>query len=142
MSSDSDNTYSDGGPSSDEEHELGPVNRRWPFGAKGKSEDVPVPSGPKCQQMSKLLAGAEENAGEYSFDGQAEMLPSVPGLFVDDVGHLPTPLNEDLAKKLIEKCEKSPFGHKMTTKMDENVRKSWQLQLSKCNSRIRSGKLE
>ncbi|EEY69711.1 uncharacterized protein PITG_06187 [Phytophthora infestans T30-4] len=79
-------------------------------------------------QISEILASADEHAGEYSFGGLAQTLPVVPGLFVNNVGSIPLPLAPDHAEKLIAKCAKSPFGHNMDTKMDESVRKSWQLE--------------
>ncbi|KAG3157222.1 hypothetical protein PI124_g24181 [Phytophthora idaei] len=78
--------------------------------------------------MSEILASADEHAGEYSFGGLADTLPITPGLFVNEVGNIPLPLAPEHAEKLISICEKSPFGHNMDTKMDESVRKSWQLQ--------------
>ncbi|KAE8979523.1 hypothetical protein PF011_g22817, partial [Phytophthora fragariae] len=66
--------------------------------------------------------------GEYSFGGLADTLPAVSGLFVDGVGTILTPLCAEQAEKLIAVCKKSPFGHNLDTKMDENVRKSWQLE--------------
>ncbi|EGZ25951.1 hypothetical protein PHYSODRAFT_326906 [Phytophthora sojae] len=77
--------------------------------------------------MSETLAIADENAGEYSFGGRAETLPPAPGILVNEIGNTPLPLDEPQAQKLIAKCKKSPFGHGMDTKMDENIRKSWQL---------------
>lgn len=47
---------------------------------------------------------------------------------MDGVGHISVPLAEECAVKLIARADKSPFGHKMETKMDESVRKSWQLE--------------
>ncbi|KAL4161627.1 hypothetical protein PRNP1_002179 [Phytophthora ramorum] len=100
---------------------------KWPFGGKGKSSDVPNPSGSVCKQISEVLARADNNAGEYSFGGLADTLPAVPGLEVRDVGPISVPLCPEQADKLIAKCDKSPFGRKLDTLMDENVRKSWQL---------------
>ncbi|KAI9983692.1 hypothetical protein PInf_007759 [Phytophthora infestans] len=68
------------------------------------------------------------HGSEYSFGGLAQTLPVVPGLFVNNVGSIPLPLAPEHAEKLIAKCAKSPFGHNMDTKMDESVRKSWQLE--------------
>ncbi|EGZ25982.1 hypothetical protein PHYSODRAFT_487033, partial [Phytophthora sojae] len=100
---------------------------KWPFGGEGQPTDVPAPSGPACQQISEMLARADNNAGEYSFGGQAATLPAVPGLYVDGVGLVPVPLTEEHATKLIATCDKSPFGKRLSTMMDESVRKSWQL---------------
>eukprot|EP00644_Phytophthora_capsici_P004076 jgi/Phyca11/36356/gw1.107.22.1 len=102
----------------------------WPFGAKGEAEDVLTPSGVGSSEVSKLLARTEGHAGEYSFGGRADSLPIAPGLFVDGLGAISTPLTTEQAEKLIVLCKKSPFGHNMDTKMDENVRKSWQLEPS------------
>ncbi|EGZ07409.1 hypothetical protein PHYSODRAFT_340506 [Phytophthora sojae] len=77
--------------------------------------------------ISEILASADEYAGEYSFGGRADALPAAPGLLVEGVGAISLPLVEAQAQKLISICEKSPFGHNMDTKLDESVRKSWQL---------------
>ncbi|KAF4039877.1 2OG-Fe(II) oxygenase superfamily [Phytophthora infestans] len=105
---------------------------KWPFGVSGKPDDIPVPKGAVCAQISNIIGPEDDKAaaaaaGEYSFGGQAETLPVSPGLFVDDVGCIALPLCDEQAKKLIAKCDKSPFGRKLDTMMDENVRKSWQL---------------
>ncbi|KAE9031381.1 hypothetical protein PF011_g126 [Phytophthora fragariae] len=101
---------------------------KWPFGGNGKPEDVAIPSGAGCAQINDVLARADEKAGEFSFGGQAHVLPSTAGLFVDGVGSIPVPITAEQAEMLITQCEKSPFGHDFDTKMDENVRKSWQLE--------------
>ncbi|KAL4161629.1 hypothetical protein PRNP1_002181 [Phytophthora ramorum] len=100
---------------------------RWPFGVKGEAEDIPLPKDAVCAQLSSVLARAEDQAGEFSFGGQAETLPAVPGLFVRGVGTIALPLCKAQAEELITKCKKSPFGQKLSTKMDEKVRKSWEL---------------
>ncbi|EGZ25972.1 hypothetical protein PHYSODRAFT_326921 [Phytophthora sojae] len=99
----------------------------WPFGGEGEPGDVHVPSGPACIKISEILAAADENAGEYSFGGRADTLLAAPGLVIKEIGTIGVPLGQEQAEKLIAKCEKSPFGHNYNTKMDENVRKSWQL---------------
>ncbi|EGZ22716.1 hypothetical protein PHYSODRAFT_252137 [Phytophthora sojae] len=99
----------------------------WPFAGKGDLDDVPAPTGAACTKISNVLGGASEHLGDFSFGGQADLLPPVPSLFVNGVGPVPVPLWEERALKLIDKCAKSPFGHNMDTKLDESVRKSWQL---------------
>ncbi|KAJ8527441.1 hypothetical protein ON010_g14822 [Phytophthora cinnamomi] len=103
----------------------------WPFSGKGGLDDIPVPTGAACAKISSILGRASEHSGDFSFGGQADQLPPVPCIFVDGVGPVPVPLWEERAQRLIEKCENYPFGHKMDTKMDENVRKSWELQPDK-----------
>ncbi|POM75434.1 Hypothetical protein PHPALM_7464, partial [Phytophthora palmivora] len=101
--------------------------KEWPFSSTGGLDEIPMPSGSACVQLSDVLGKASEHSGDFSFGGLADQLPAVPGLFVDGIGPIPVPLWEERALKLIEKCEKSPFGHNFATKLDENVRKSWQL---------------
>ncbi|KAE9270137.1 hypothetical protein PF008_g30688 [Phytophthora fragariae] len=102
--------------------------KEWPFSGKGGLDEIPVPTGAACTKISNVLGRASEHSGDFSFGGQADQLPAVPGIFVDGVGPVPVPLWEERAQRLIEKSQKSPFGHNMDTKMDENVRKSWELQ--------------
>ncbi|GMF49380.1 unnamed protein product [Phytophthora fragariaefolia] len=117
-------------------------NGRWPFGGEGQSDTVPIPKGDVCVKISEMLASADEHVGEYSFGGLADTLPAAPGLFVDGVGTISLPLHPAQAEKLIEKCEKSRFGYSTVTKLDESVRKSWQLtpdQVEIKNPRWRTG---
>ncbi|RLN95234.1 hypothetical protein BBJ28_00021301 [Nothophytophthora sp. Chile5] len=100
----------------------------WPFGCKGGLEDVPFPKGANSAMINNIMGGTVGDAGEYSFGGQADTLPVLPGLFVDGVGSVPLPLSKEHAEILVARCEKSPFGRKLDTMMDENVRKSWQLR--------------
>ncbi|EGZ26001.1 hypothetical protein PHYSODRAFT_458378, partial [Phytophthora sojae] len=86
------------------------------------------PTGAACIKISDILGWTSELSGDFSFGGQADQLPAVPGIFVDGVGPVPVPSWKERAQRLIEKCTMSPFGHNMDTKMDENVRKSWELQ--------------
>ncbi|KAK1943010.1 hypothetical protein P3T76_005647 [Phytophthora citrophthora] len=98
---------------------------KWPFGGEGEPNDIPVPDGVAAKQISEILALTDP--GEYTFGGCAKTLPQLPGLYVDGVGLVSSPLPPDQATALITQCQKSPYGHNMDTKMDENVRKSWQL---------------
>ncbi|CAI5727711.1 unnamed protein product [Peronospora destructor] len=58
--------------------------------------------------------------GKWPFGGEE--------LFVNSLGMIAFPLVEEQAEKLIAQCEKSPYGHNMETKINECVRKSWQLE--------------
>ncbi|KAK1946010.1 hypothetical protein P3T76_003058 [Phytophthora citrophthora] len=95
----------------------------WPFIDEGALDDIPVPAGDACVKISNILSNTSENSGDFSFSGQAEQMPPEPGLFVDEVGPIPIPLWDEQARSLIDKAEKSSFGHNMDTKLDENVRK-------------------
>ncbi|ETI35849.1 hypothetical protein F441_17769 [Phytophthora nicotianae CJ01A1] len=85
-----------------------------------EEERIVTKTTPRASSLSSV-------AGEYSIGGQADTLPVAPGLFVDRVGCIALPLCDEQAEKLIAKCDKSPFGRKLDTMTDENVRKSWQL---------------
>ncbi|KAE9032025.1 hypothetical protein PR002_g9397 [Phytophthora rubi] len=102
--------------------------KEWPFSGKRGPDEIPLPTGAACVKINDVLGGLSEKFRDFSFGGQGDQLPAIPGIFVDGVGPVPVPLWEERAQRLIEKCEKSPFGHNMGTKMDENVRKSWELQ--------------
>ncbi|RLN86250.1 hypothetical protein BBJ28_00008398 [Nothophytophthora sp. Chile5] len=99
----------------------------WPFGCEGNLDDVPVPTGANCAMLSNMLSQAEGDIGEYSFGGQAEMLPALPGLFVDGVGSVPLPLSKEYAEILTAHCGKSPVGCERDPRVNEKERKSWQL---------------
>ncbi|GMF11409.1 unnamed protein product [Phytophthora lilii] len=99
----------------------------WPFSGRGKLDDVPIPNGGACVEISNVLGRAAEHTRDFSFGGQAASLPAVMGLLVDGVGNVSLPICRQQAEELIACCEKSPFGHNMNTVMDERVRKSWQL---------------
>ncbi|CAI5722804.1 unnamed protein product [Peronospora destructor] len=97
---------------------------KWPFGGECDPDDVPAPKGEVCARISKLVGFADENAGEYSFGGLADILPVAPELFVNSLGTISLPFVEEQAEKLIAKCEKSPYGHNMETKINKYVRKT------------------
>ncbi|KAE9011466.1 hypothetical protein PF006_g9904 [Phytophthora fragariae] len=102
--------------------------KEWPFSGKRGPDEIPLPTGAACVKINDVSGGLSEKFRDFSFGGQGDQLPAIPGIFVDGVGPVPVPLWEERAQRLIEKCEKSPFGHNIGTKMDENVRKSWELQ--------------
>ncbi|POM61999.1 hypothetical protein PHPALM_28899 [Phytophthora palmivora] len=96
---------------------------KWPF---SEPKSVPTPTEAASVKISEVLSSADELAGEYSFGGLANTLPSAPGLFVKDVGVVPLPLVPEQAEKLVDrdildKVEKV-FSWKMPyAKNPENV---------------------
>ncbi|OWZ10452.1 hypothetical protein PHMEG_00016696 [Phytophthora megakarya] len=78
----------------------------WPFGCKGNAADVLVTKGETSPLISQLLERAEVAAGEFSFGGEASLLPAIPGLFIDGIGAMPVPLTEERNNKLLARCEK------------------------------------
>ena len=49
------------------------------------------------------------------------------GLTVNGFGHIAFPLPEHQAKQIIKICHKAPFGKGSNTLVDENIRKTWEL---------------
>ncbi|KAL4177237.1 hypothetical protein KRP22_002171 [Phytophthora ramorum] len=79
---------------------------RWPFGYKGEPDDVPIPEGKTSAVISRLLERAEVDAGEFSVGGQADVLPSIPGLFIGGIdGCVPVPLTEERKYQILSVCE-------------------------------------
>ncbi|ETK82033.1 hypothetical protein L915_12516 [Phytophthora nicotianae] len=55
-------------------------NGVWPFGIEGKPNDVPAPAGAEYMKINKILGRVGDESGVYSFEGQADTLPLIPGL--------------------------------------------------------------
>lgn len=70
-----------------------------------------VVAGAECMKISKIMARAKgQDVGALTFEGPADTLPPTPGLVVDAVGDISTPLIDDQAHKLLARCEKSIDG--------------------------------
>lgn len=78
------------------------------------------------QELYKLLSDLKDNTGDFACSG---FLPELclPGLVVENVGHISLPVQDEQAKKIIEVAKKAPFGLGSKTLVDETVRKTWQL---------------
>jgi len=78
-----------------------------------------------------LCALEEGNAAQTCIGGPAAVLPSLPGLLVEGVGHVPLPLTSLFAKKLVAVTDQAPYGHGMETVADKSVRNTWQIEPSR-----------
>ncbi|GMF15189.1 unnamed protein product [Phytophthora lilii] len=75
------------------------------FVAIGAPGDVLVPRGEACQRISELLSRVTQQAGEYSFGGEAKTLPVMPGLVVKgQEDFVSLPLQRDNCEKLLKCC--------------------------------------
>ncbi|KAF1783767.1 hypothetical protein GQ600_12546 [Phytophthora cactorum] len=82
----------------------GVVSRElWPFHMTGESNDVFVPRGKACQEISSILGKFAPDRGEISFGGVAYVLPVLPGLSVTDIGTVSLPIRDEMAEKLVAK---------------------------------------
>ncbi|KAJ3092134.1 hypothetical protein HK102_010414 [Quaeritorhiza haematococci] len=82
--------------------------------------------------IAELLADAPKALGEFTFGGRASTLPPVPGLFVDGVGPVPVPLvANSTTHALISASEQAPFGTMTDTRVDVNVRRTFQISPNK-----------
>ncbi|PRY83788.1 2OG-Fe(II) oxygenase [Mongoliibacter ruber] len=54
-----------------------------------------------------------------------------PGLSVEDIGEIAYPINELMAKALIQKARKAPFGKGSETIIDDKVRSAWEIDPEK-----------
>ncbi|KAF8596408.1 hypothetical protein BDV93DRAFT_610900 [Ceratobasidium sp. AG-I] len=54
-----------------------------------------------------------------------------PGLVVEGAGPISLPLSPDMARTLIDICNKAPFGKGESTLIDKKVRDTWELDASK-----------
>lgn len=96
-----------------------------------KHHDMYVKDGPLAD-LGKALAAAQTEPAEFSFGGPANFLPSTPDLEIEGVGSIPLPLIDDqIAERVIQACDRAPFGRGFGTFIDTSVRNSWQLDPSK-----------
>ena len=73
-----------------------------------------------------MLSDLKDNTGDFACSGYLPEL-CLPGLVVENIGHISLPVQDEQAKKIIEVAKKAPFGLGSKTLVDETVRKTWQL---------------
>jgi hypothetical protein len=80
----------------------------------------------KCTaKLNKIL---QQVKSEYSVEGHAYEMPSMPGLEINNFGLIQLPLADPQASELIKMCEQAPFGRNLETVLDTKVRDSFQLE--------------
>ncbi|HEY2412127.1 MAG TPA: 2OG-Fe(II) oxygenase [Pirellulaceae bacterium] len=83
------------------------------------------------ESVRNSLEDLLKTLGESSQFISARSLPPVlPGLEVNDVGTIGTPISAADAKRLIAKATQAPYGRGEETIVDTNVRRVWQLEPS------------
>ena len=73
-----------------------------------------------------MLDSFKDSTGDFACSG---FLPELclPGLVIENVGHISLPVQDEQVQKIIEVAKKAPFGLGAKTLVDETVRKTWQL---------------
>jgi hypothetical protein len=72
-----------------------------------------------------------KGSGKFASIGTENFI--IPGLTIEGVGDISFPLNENQAKKIIQVANKAPFGMGSSTIIDENIRKTWEIDSNKFN---------
>lgn len=79
----------------------------------------------------KALEELLESLGESAqFATSGSMAPVLPGLEVNGIGTIGTPVSAADAKRLIAKATQAPYGRGEQTIVDTNVRRVWQIEPS------------
>ena len=78
------------------------------------------------KKLIKLLRDIKQPI-EVSVGGIAKNVPSVPLLYISEIGLIPLPLNEYTINQLLQKMKTSSFGRHLWTETDESIRKSYEL---------------
>ena len=78
----------------------------------------------KCA-LDHFLSGVQ-TFGSFATSGRVPGDVST-GLTIPTIGHIAFPLLEIQAKDIINLCHRAPFGKGSETKIDESVRKTWEL---------------
>ena len=81
------------------------------------------------ETIQNLLRDAKLS-GADSIGGRAIELPSHPGLYVENYGDVPLPINTDVGEKLIKISVQAPYGYKYDTLYDKDVRDTFQIEPS------------
>lgn len=74
-----------------------PQASHWPFGHVKLPSQVSVSRRSVYQELSDLLRQVPHTQDVLSFGDAAPMLPALPGLIVEDIGHISLPLREENA---------------------------------------------
>ncbi|XP_066929057.1 uncharacterized protein [Clytia hemisphaerica] len=94
-----------------------------------KTEEVDQEDGENTypvEELTNLLAEIKDEPGSFATDGILKQSP-LPGLNIEGVGPVCLPLCADSAKRIIEVARQAPFGLGEKTVVDENIRKSWEI---------------
>ncbi|CAN0403871.1 unnamed protein product [Ectocarpus sp. 8 AP-2014] len=89
----------------------------------GGSDDAPLQVDPRTE--IKSLIRNVKTPGTFAFD--SSLLAPSPKLTVQGLGSISLPLSREDVGALRGAAERAPFGHGAETKVDESVRRAWQI---------------
>ncbi len=92
---------------------------------KSKADDKEM----KLIAIQNLLSTAKQT-GDDSIGGPAKELSAHPGLYVENYGDVPLPLNEVVAEGLIKLSKHAPYGYKYDTLLNNEIRDTFQIEPS------------
>ncbi|KAF1835575.1 hypothetical protein BDW02DRAFT_495568 [Decorospora gaudefroyi] len=95
------------------------------------TEDV-VSDNPDIKDEEDLRKQLQDLLDNLQLDGTFSSLYTTsqfvnPGLHINTIGSIALPLSSRDALTIIGRCRKAPFGRKDETVIDENVRRTWEL---------------
>lgn len=76
-------------------------------------------------RLREVLNDVQHDGKFFSFHTASQYVN--PGLYINDIGSVGLPLSERDAKAVAGVCKQSPFGKGDETVIDENIRKTWEL---------------
>lgn len=85
------------------------------------------------EELFQALSNIHTTGSFASFGALGHPPPA--NLFVDGIGELSMPLNEDQARQLIAQSRQAPFGKGSKTIVDTAVRNTWELDSSQFSFR-------
>ncbi len=85
-----------------------------------------------CTPLAKILDKIEQ-PGDFCASGRLAIHP--PALDVEGVGRVGLPLPEVQARQLIEVAEAAPYGRGTETVLDQDYRRTWQIDASRFSLR-------
>lgn len=101
-----------------------PIKREASFSKEGDEDKTEVVNMNHRKEIKRVLSTVE-NPGTFAWD--SELRPTAPALDVKGVGKVTLPLSAGDADALRGVAELAPFGHGKDTKVDESVRRAWQI---------------
>ncbi|CAM9522911.1 unnamed protein product [Ectocarpus fasciculatus] len=87
------------------------------------SDDASLQLDPR-QEVKRFITNVE-TPGTFAFG--ASLLAPSPELTVQGLGNISLPLRNENVGALRGAAERAPFGHGTETKVDESVRRAWQI---------------
>jgi len=99
----------------------------------GSDSEVEAPGVTEARYVKDNLRrciSSIQSAGSFATFGTVDSYPN-PGISLDSIGVVPLPLSEENAIALTQESRKAPFGKRKRTIVDEEVRKTWEIDGSR-----------